>query len=345
MGGRRSPLSIPLPGGAVRWAWGGLGPRHAGHPLWLPPHLPAPPPRAVTQALPLAFTAMGPVPPGVSHGNRARDRALSRSPVGTVCHTASTLPRGQAGLAGNLSQDPSGRDTVDIRGPCTRTAKGLPQTSPEPRDLPRSAPQSTGVSKSVSWGTLLHPETQPATVCPWPPTGFMGTSPPLPLPHTDKQGTHAHTHTYVHAHACTHPHTCTCMHTYTHHPHAHPPTPTRMHAYKHPHTHTLSAHMYTSRPHAYPTLRLPPHARPCTPTRAHTHAHPRALANPVGRWAQGDGGVQSLGRPSFPGLGPAAAHRAGRCGAGTCLPARATDLPHPTGPSLPLPPTPTAQAF
>lgn len=278
----------------MRWAWGGLGPRHAGHPLWLPPHLPAPPPRAVTQALPLAFTATGPVPPGVSHGNRARDRALSRSPVGTVCHTASTLPRGQAGLAGNLSQDPSGRDTVDIRGPCTRTAKGLPQTSPEPRDLPRSAPQSTGVSKSVTWGTLLHPETQPATVCPWPPTGFMGTSLPLPLPHTDKQGTHAHTHTYVHAHACTHPHTCTCMHTYTHHPHAHPPTPTRMHAHKHTHTHylhtctraptrTRPAHTHT--PHTPPaSTRTPVHTHARTHTRTSTRpGEPRGKVGPGGR--------------------------------------------------------------
>lgn len=286
----------------MRWAWGGLGPRHAGHPLWLPPHLPAPPPRAVTQALPLAFTATGPVPPGVSHGNRARDRALSRSPVGTVCHTASTLPRGQAGLAGNLSQDPSGRDTVDIRGPCTRTAKGLPQTSPEPRDLPRSAPQSTGVSKSVSWGTLLHPETQPATVCPWPPTGFMGTSPPLPLPHTDKQGTHAHTHTYVHAHARTHPHTCTCMHTYTHHPHAHPPTPTRMHAHKHPHTHTLSAHMYTSRPHAYPTHSACLHTHARAHPRAHTHTHIHApWRTPWEGGPRGTAGSRASAAPRFPG--------------------------------------------
>lgn len=155
-------------------------------------------------------------------------------------------------------------------------------------------------------------------------------------------------YTRPHAHICT----CTRMHTRVHactrthttrtrtHPHPHACTPTNTH------THTHYLHRCTRAPTRIPhTLRLPPHARPCTPTRAHTHAHPRALANPVGRWAQGDGGVQSLGHPSFPGLGPAAAHRAGRCGAGTCLPARATDLPHPTGPSLPLPPMPTAQAF
>lgn len=151
--------------------------------------------------------------------------------------------------------------------------------------------------------------------------------------------THTPTHVYMHAHVHTPP-----ARAPTHaHTHARPQTPT--------HTHTICTHVH-AHPHVHVpptriphTLRLPPHARPCTPMRAHTHARPRALANPVGRWAQGDGGVQSLGRPSFPGLGPAAAHRAGRCGAGTCLPARATDLPHPTGPSLPLPPTPTAQAF
>lgn len=164
-------------------------------------------------------------------------------------------------------------------------------------------------------------------------------------------------YTRPHAHICT----CTRMHTPTHvymHAHVHTPparAPTHAHTHARPptptHTHTICTHVH-AHPHVHVpptriphTLRLPPHARPCTPTRAHTHARPRALANPVGRWAQGDGGVQSLGRPSFPGLGPAAAHRAGRCGAGTCLPARATDLPHPTGPSLPLPPTPTAQAF